>query len=187
MNPWRLSVDQYEAMFRHGILTEDDKVELLDGLLVAKNKTSPAHAVVSSLTRNTLAKVIPEKWFAATHDAITLSRSEPEPDVIVIRGEPRDYLDHRPGPSEIALVVEVSDDSLDCDQGVKKTIYAEAGLPVYWIINLVDRRVEVYTDPTGPDDLPDYRQRQEFREGEKVPVIIAGQDVGYIPVGELLP
>ena len=106
---------------------------------------------------------------------------------MVIRGQTRDYLEHHPQARELALVVEVSDSSLRHDQGFKKAIYAAAAIPVYWIINLIDRRVEVYTDPTAPADQPDYRQRQAFSGTEQVPVVIAGREVARIPVSELLP
>jgi Uma2 family endonuclease len=185
--PFRLSVDQYHEMVRHGILTEDHEVELLDGLLVAKVTKSTAHRVAKLLAQNSLAKVVPEGWHVDTQDAITLATSEPEPDVMVIRGQPRDYLEHHPLARELALVVEVSDSSLRHDRCFKRAIYAAAAIPVYWIVNLIDRRVEVYTDPTGPADQPDYRQRQDFSATGQVPVVIAGREVASIPVGELLP
>ena len=184
---FRLSVDQYHEMARHGILTEDDEVELLDGLLVAKMTKNTAHHVAKLLVQSALAKVIPEGWYVDSQDAITLATSEPEPDVMVVRGQPRDYLEHHPLAGELALVVEVADSSLHYDQGFKKAIYAAAAIPVYWIVNLVDRRVEVYTDPTGPADQPDYRQPQAFSGTEQVPVVIAGREVARIPVRELLP
>jgi len=184
---WRLSIDQYHEMVRHAILTEDDEVELLDGLLVAKMTKSTAHRVAKWLAQNSLTKVVPEGWYVDSQDAITLATSEPEPDVMVIRGQTRDYLEHHPLARELALVVEVSDSSLHHDQGFKKAIYAAAAIPVYWIINLIDRRVEVYTDPTGPADQPDYRQRQAFSGAEQAPVDIAGREVARIPVRELLP
>ena len=184
---WRLSVDQYHEMVRHGILTEDHEVELLDGLLVAKMTKNTAHHVAKLLVQGALAKVIPEGWYVDSQDAITLETSEPEPDVMVVRGQPRDYLEHHPLADELALVVEVSDSSLRHDQGFKKTIYAAAAIPVYWIVNLVDRQVEVYTDPTGPADQPDYRQRRDFSGAEQLAVAIAGREIARIPARELLP
>ena len=148
---------------------------------------STAHSVAKVLAQKALTAAVPDGWFVDTQDAITLAASEPEPDVIVIRGQPRDYLDHHPPAADLALVVEVSDTSLRHDQTFKKAIYAKAAIAVYWIVNLIDQRVEVYTDPTGPDDQPDYRRRQDFGGTDQVPVVIAGGDVGRIPVGELLP
>ena len=184
---WRLSVGQYHEMLRCGILTEDHDVELLDGLLVAKMTKNTAHHVAKLLAQSALAKVIPEGWYVDSQDAITLATSEPEPDVMVVRGQPRDYLEHHPLAGELAMVVEISDSSLRHDQGFKKAIYAAAAIPVYWIINLIDRQVEVYTDPTGPADQPDYRGRQDLSAMEQVPIVIAGRDVASIPVREILP
>lgn len=81
----------------------------------------------------------------------------------------------------------MSDSSLDRDQQEKAYIYARDGIPVYWIVNLIDRRVEVYTDPTGPADLPQYRTRQDYPPGAAVPVVLDGVTVGTVPVEELLP
>jgi Uma2 family endonuclease len=87
----------------------------------------------------------------------------------------------------MALVVGVADSSLAHDRFHKGPIYAAAAIPVYWIINLVDQRVEVYTDPTGPDSAPVYRIRRDYRRGDLVPLVIDGQDLGSIPAQELLP
>ncbi len=84
------------------------------------------------------------------------------------------------------LVVEVSDTSLRSDQGFKKIIYAKSSLPVYWIVNLIDRRVEVYSDPTGAAERPDYRHHDDFSEAESVPLVIEGREVGQIPVVSVL-
>jgi len=184
---WRLSVAQYHDMARHGILTEEDEVELLDGLLVAKMTKSTTHRAAKWLSQNSLAKVVPEGWYVDSQDAITLATSEPEPVVMVIRGHTRDYLERHPFARELAMIVEVSDSSLRHDQGFKKAIYAAAAIPVYWIINLVDRQIEVYTDPTGPGEQPDYRQQFTAGGTEQVPVVIAGREVARIPVSELLP
>ena len=184
---FRLSVDQYHEMVRHAILTEDHKVELLDGVLVAKMTKSTAHCVANRLAQNSLARVVPEGWCVDSQNAITLAINEPKPDVAVVRGQPRDFLEHHPLAEDLALVVEVSDSSLRYDRGLKKAIYAAAAIPVYWIINLVDRRVEVYTDPSGPADQPDYRQRQTCSGSEDVPVIISGREVARIPARDLLP
>jgi Uma2 family endonuclease len=85
--------------------------------------------------------------------------------------------------SDCVLVVEVADSSLPNDRGRKQLIYARARIPIYWIINLIDRQVEVYTTP-----LPDgYQSRQDYTPGQDVPVVINGNEVGRIPVTELLP
>jgi Uma2 family endonuclease len=85
------------------------------------------------------------------------------------------------------MLAEVSDSSLDRDRNDKGRIYARARIPIYWIINLFDRQVEVYTDPSGPTAAPAYAKRQIFKVGDAVPVMLDGALVGSIPVAELMP
>ncbi len=152
---WRLSVEQYHAMIRAGILTDDDPVELLEGWLVYKMPKNPPHRLVTRLTREALERIVPAGWFVDAQEPITTETSEPEPDVTVPRGTRRQYADHHPRPEELALLVEVSDTTLARDRGSRKRIYARARIPVSWIINLQERQIEVYTEPTGPADEPD--------------------------------
>jgi Uma2 family endonuclease len=184
---WRLSVDQYHAMIDAGILTADDPVELLHGWLVTKTSKKPPHRVTTQLTREALAHVLPTGWYVDAQEPITTADSEPEPDVAVVRGGRRDYRDRHPGPLDVALVVEVADTTLELDRGLKKRLYALVGIPVYWIANLSENQFEMYTDPSGPAEAPDYRQRQVYGPSDEIPVIIEGLEVGRIPVRELLP
>jgi hypothetical protein len=80
----------------------------------------------------------------------------------------------------------VADASLSRDRSIKKQIYARAGIPVYWIVNLPERRIEVYADPSGPGEFPEYRQHADYAAGE-VPLVIEGCSVGRIAVAALLP
>jgi Uma2 family endonuclease len=184
---WPLSVERYHAMVRTGILTADDPVELLEGLLVVKMPKNPPHRLATRLTRLALERVLPPGWHVETPEPVTLPDSEPEPDIAVIRGDARDYAGHHPGPDELALVVEVSDASLGRDRGLKKRLYARAGVTAYWVIDLTNRRVEAYDDPTGPVEGPDYRRVQAFGPDAELPVSVGGVEVGRIPVRELLP
>lgn len=184
---WRLSVDQYHAMIHTGILTDDDPVELLEGWLVAKMPKNPPHRAVTRLIRQVLERLVPAEWYVDSQEPITTDDSEPEPDVVVVRGETRHYLDRHPGPQDVGLVIEVADTTLQRDRGFKKRLYARAGIPVYWIVNLSDNQCEVYTEPSGPEPQPDYRQRQDYSSSDVIPVVLAGIAVGRIAVRELLP
>ena len=184
---WRLSVEQYHEMIRVGIIAEDDPLELLDGWLVPKMTKSPSHSTVTDLVRRALEKVLPAGWFARPQDVITLSTSEPEPDVAIIRGDARQYFDRHPGPADLALVVEISDSGLQRDQVFKKALYARDGIQIYWIVNLVERRVEVYTDPTGAVEHADYRKREDFGPADSVPLLMEQREVLRLWVAELLP
>src|SRR5919108_1749720 len=101
---FRLSLEQYHELARIGILTDDDPVELLEGLLVAKARKSPPHSYVTHTLRSALQRSIPDGWHTCTHDPITTRDSEPEPDVIVVRGQRSDYHGRHPGPDDVALV-----------------------------------------------------------------------------------
>ena len=184
---WRLRVDQYHAMIHTGILTEDDPVELLEGWLVVKMPQNPPHRVAVRLTYKALEAIVPTNWYIDTQAPITTADSEPEPDIVVVRGDPRHYLDHHPTPQDLAIVVEVADTSLQRDRVFKKRLYAAAGIPVYWILNLPESRCEAYTEPSGPGDEPDYRQRQSYGPTEEIPLMIEGVEVGRIAVQALLP
>ena len=184
---WRLSVDQYHALAAAGILQDGDPVELLEGLLAHKITKEPPHTLATQQMRSALERILPAIWFVNDQEPVTIDDSEPEPDVVVIQGVRRDYLERHPGPQEIALVVEVADATLSRDRGTKKRVYARAGIPVYWIVNLIENCVEVYTEPTGPAVRPDYRQRQQYSREQAVPVVIQAQVIGQIAVQELLP
>ncbi len=184
---WRWSVDQYHAMIRAGILTEDDPVELLDGWLVPKMPKSPNHRATTLLMRRGLERLVPAGWYVDSQEPITTPESEPEPDVLVLQGSTRRYLDRHPGPGDLALVVEVSDTSLEQDRKLKKALYASAGIPCYWIANLRDDKLEVYSEPTADDDPPTYRQRHEHGLDDEVVVRIADVDVGRLAVRDLFP
>ena len=184
---WPLRVDQYHAMIHMGILTDDDPVELLEGWLVAKMPKNPLHRAVTRLIRQGLERLVPAEWYVDSQEPITTDDSEPEPDVVVVRGETRHYLDRHPGPNDVGLVIEVADTTLQRDRGFKKRLYARAGIPVYWIVNLSDNQCEVYTEPSGPEPQPDYRQRQDYGASDVIPVVLAGVEVGRMAVREFLP
>lgn len=183
----RFTVDEYHRMIDAGILTENDPVELLEGWVRYKMPRTPTHYSRIEITRRNLAAALPSGWGLRVQSAITLPDSEPEPDLAAVREPPDRYDDHHPGPSEIGLVVEVANTTLASDRDEKGPIYARASLPVYWIVNLVDRQVEVYTDPSGPPAQPAYRQRQDFPIGTSVPIVLDGTVVASLQVQELLP
>ncbi|HBI44630.1 MAG TPA: Uma2 family endonuclease [Planctomycetales bacterium] len=183
---WRMSVERYHEMIEAGILTEDDPVELLEGWLVEKMPKNMPHRKAIRRLRLILERLAPVGWFVDAQEPITTTDSEPEPDLAVIRGDSEDYSNH-PGPQDLALVVEVSDSTLQRDRITKQRIYARAGVSVYWIVNLIDGQVEVYTDPSGPDEKPSYRQRQDYGPADQVPFLIDGREIGRIAVREVLP
>ena len=94
-------------------------------------------------------RLLPPGWDLCVQSAVTLTESEPEPDFAVVRGDETAYLTRHPNAADIGLVVEVSDSALPGDRDDKGRIYAQAGIPCYWIVNINDRQIEVYTAPSG--------------------------------------
>ena len=184
---WRLSIEQYHAIIQAGILTDDDSVELLEGWLVFKRPKNPPHRVTTRLVRTALENILPRGWYVDSQEPIALSNSEPEPDIVVVRGDTRQYLARHPGAEDIALIIEVSDTTLQRDRTVKKRIYARAGISIYWIVNLVEEQVEVYSQPLVEVEQPDYSQRLDFGRSAVIPIIIEGIEIGAIAVDALLP
>jgi Uma2 family endonuclease len=182
-----LSVAQYHSMIQTGVLTEADPVELLEGLLVRKMPKKPLHHVVTFLVRQALQKLIAVGWYVDSQEPVTTNDSEPEPAISVVRGEILNYLTRHPEPHEVALIVEVADATLQRDQGIKKRIYARAGLPVYWVVNLVRQEVVVYTEPLADATPPTYRQERVYRRGETMPVMLDGAEVGQVAVSDVIP
>lgn len=174
-------------MIQAGILTEDDRVELLEGWIVPKMPHNPPHDGTIQSAGEVISSHLPPGWRVRTQSVVTTSDSEPEPDLAIVRGDRRTYLSRHPGPADVGTVVEVSDTTLARDRDLKARIYARAGIGVYWIINLVDMQIEVYTDPTGPDPSPCYRQRQDFLISQSVPLVLDGQTVAQVRVRDLLP
>lgn len=183
----RFTVSEYHQLIESGILTSDDNLELIDGYLVHKMSRNPPHSVALNRTRKLLEKLLPPGWNTRIQDAVTLSQSEPEPDIAIVRGTDEDYKTRHPGPDQIGLLVEVADSSLEVDQTDKLCLYARDGVVRYWIVNIPDRRVEVYTDPQPAADPPSYATQTDYPEGSSVPFVLDVTTVGMIAVDEILP
>jgi Putative restriction endonuclease len=179
----RFTVEEYHRMIRAGALDEEDRFELLEGWVVYKVTKNPLHDATVDRVQEVLRDRLPG-YRIRVQSAITTADSEPEPDVVAAIGPASRYNDHHPGPPEIVLVVEVADSSLPRDRA-KRTIYARARISVYWIVNLPEHVVEVYTDPTGPDLNPVYRGTQQFVLNDAVPLSVGGQPLPPIPVNDI--
>jgi Uma2 family endonuclease len=184
---WRFSVAQYHEMIRTGILDEDAPVELLEGWIVTKMAKNPPHCFSNDLAQESLAQVLPSGYFVRAQQPLTTHDSEPEPDVMVVKGDRRDFLQRHPHGHEIPLIVEVADASLARDRKLKRRVYARAGVAMYWIINLTKRQIEVYTEPLGKAEKADYRVRRDYHAEEEIPLTIDGQEIGRLAVNALLP
>ena len=182
----RFTVPQYHKMIEIGVLTEDDRVELLEGYLVEKMPHDPLHDGTIQLVEAAVLALAPPGWCSRVQMAVTLPQSEPEPDFVLARGNKRSYLKKHPTTPDIGLVVEVANTSLESDREDKTPIYARARLPAYWIVNIAEREVEVYEKPSGPKPNPGYASRRVYKEGDSIPFSLDGKKLGTIPVTEVL-
>jgi len=181
---YRLSLEQYEAMISAGVFTKRDRLHLINGYLVARRTELPPHGAACDASNSSLGPLLPRGWYIRSGRVLKIPgyASMPEPDLVVVRGTWRDYKSRYPEPADTALVVEVAYSSLSADRAMAG-IYGAGGVPVYWIVNLVERQVEVYADPVPTG----YGSRRIFKPGRRVPVVIAGVEVGRIRVADLLP
>jgi hypothetical protein len=182
----RLSVSEYHKMAEAGVLTAGDRVELIHGWLVPKMTLNPPHTYAVGTLMKSLLALAGSRGVVRVQQPITTSDSEPEPDIVLASGRDGDYKTRHPKPSECVVVVEVADSTLREDRTTKLGLYAGARVAVYWIVNLIDRRVEVYTQPKGGKN-PVYKQQTNYGPDDAVPVVVGGKELGRIPVKELLP
>jgi Uma2 family endonuclease len=183
----RFSVAEYHKLIEVGVLTENDDLELLDGYLVEKMPHDPVHDGTIQLAEAAVRALLPAGWCLRIQSALTLTGSEPEPDVAVARGDKRSYIGRHPGAADVGLIIEVSNTTLNSDRDDKIPIYARDGLPVYWIVNLIDRQVEVHEQPSGATTSPSYGTRRTYKPGDLIPLVLGGVNAGTIPVADLLP
>ena len=150
---------EYERLVEAEILGPDDRIELLEGLLVVQEPQHSPHATATRLAQEALRAAFGPGWDVRAGLPLALgASSEPEPDVSVVRGSPRDFRDAH--PTGAVLVVEVAQTSLRLDRTRKAHVYAKAGVPDYWIVNLLTGVLEVYREPVAIDPA---RRRWEYR------------------------
>jgi len=183
----KFSVARYQQMIENGILTPEDKVELLENYVVLKMPRNPRHDSTLQRMLRPLLRALPIGWDLRVQAGLTLTDSQPEPDFALVRGSAADYETRHPGPADVGLLIEVADSSLLRDQRDKTRIYARGAIPCYWIVNLVDRRIEVYSQPANSAPVPAYGSFQTYQPGDAVPIVLDGAAVGTVLAAELLP
>jgi Uma2 family endonuclease len=183
----RVTLTQFDQMLKDGTIDPETRVELIDGRVVYKVPKNPPHAVVGKLLDDVLHVVVagaaPGCHVTKEDDIIIPPCDRRIPDFAIVRGKARDYTANHPTATAVALAIEISESTLESDRSVKMPQYAAANVPVYWIVNLVDEEIEVYTNPAGDQ----YLNREVFARGQKIPVVIDGQTVGEVPVSDILP
>ena len=144
---YHFTPDQFEQLGQMGLF-DHLRVELIGGEIVQMPPIGPEHSVGKTYTASAWQRRKQPKWHVRVDDPLRLGDSEPVPDVAIVPGKPSDYRTHHP-PTAL-LVIEIADTSLEYDRTEKMSLYAAAGIPEYWIVNLVERCVEVYREPVAP-------------------------------------
>ena len=175
----RWTRQEYERLAETGFFPPDAKVELLEGIVYDMTPQSGGHATCTHLAAEALRLAFPESYLRIQSPLALGERSEPEPDIAIVAGSPRDYSSFH--PTTALLVVEVADHSLLHDRQRKLPLYAEAGIPEAWILNLKQKTLEIYRDPGERG----YGSRTVLRTGDFVSPL-ARPDVS-IAVADLLP
>lgn len=183
--PRLFTVEEYHRLGELGVLTEDDRVELLEGVITPKMVHNPPHDATITIVEEVLRAALPSGWFIRLQCSLTTPDSEPEPDLAIVRGHARDFARRHPFAADVSLVVEVADSSLTRDRR-KARIYALAGVPVYWIVNLGDEQIEAFWQPSGDASNPVYLQNAVYRRGDRVLMSIPGSTQSHSSVDELL-
>ena len=146
----RLTVDDFAKMCEVGILSADDRVELIDGELVEMPPMGSEHAGIVNELANVLPGLLDPAVRLRVQSSVQLTRyTQPEPDLAVVSRDSRLYLRHHPQPEEILIAIEVADSSLKYDREQKMPRYAAAGVPEAWLVDVRARTITVYTDPTA--------------------------------------
>jgi Uma2 family endonuclease len=188
--PFGLTAEAFLRGVELGLFPPRQRVFLWDGRLYEKMAKKLPHAVTTETARLALSAALPPGWSLWGENPILVDEfTAPLPDLTVVRGTARDYFARRSVPSaaDIGLVVELSDSSLRDDRTKVLAKYAAANLPVYWVVNLVDWRVEVDSDPRPGDAGATYAARASYGPGESVPFVLDGVEVARVAVTDILP
>ncbi len=181
LTPRRITVDEYERIIASGSLNEPKRVELIDGYMVTKMAKSAEHGFSIKEVLKALERSLPPGWTWRQEQPVRIpGYDEPEPDITIVRGADADYRHRIPDATEVGLLVQVSATNVSPDRQ-QGDLHGRSGIPVYWIVNPVNRQVEVYTDP-GPAG---YASRKDFPSGQRVPVVIDGRQTSQIAVDDI--
>lgn len=185
------TVAEYHAMIRAGVFDTEEKerCELIEGWIMPKHRQSHGHCFVREELASLFRRVsFPTGWMHSQTVSHVSADSHPEPDGSILREEWMIRPARYPRADEVAVVIEAADTSLEFDQTVKQCVYATAGIPVYWLVNLIDKILEVFTDPvTPPTGAPHYRTSTIYSPGDTVPLVVRGQPVAALAVSDFMP
>jgi Uma2 family endonuclease len=157
------TVEEYYRMGEAGILTSEDRVELIEGEVLAMPPIGSVHAGRLDQLAERLGQVSQERWIVRVQNPIRLNDfSEPQPDLCLLKRRDDFYVGHHPAPQDVLLVIELSETSLDQDRKIKVPLYAQAGIPEVWVIALSLGWIEVYAEPSNGE----YTLIRRWKAGE---------------------
>lgn len=175
------TVEEYEGMIEGGILRDDERVELIRGEIVKMTPIGVRHAACVARLEELFHERLGRRVVVSVQNPIRLlNDSEPQPDIAILKRRSDFYVEHRPGAADILLAVEVADSTLASDRAIKLPLYAKAGIPETWIVNLEEDVIEVYSQPEDGE----YRVSRVARKGDSVP--LPGGFEGVVSVDEVL-
>jgi Uma2 family endonuclease len=188
----RITVAEYRRMRDAGVFGHSSRMELLEGVIVAKMTKNTPHIIATDKIEDLLHFVFPRgsAYCITMGNPLTIEDrdGEPEPDAMVLRGSIDDYLDRPRVPADVPLLIEVSDSSYDYDRYAKWTSYAAARVPIYWIVDVNHDRLEVHTEPSGQGESAFYARSSIYDQlDEPVPLTLDGRVVIEFPLREILP
>lgn len=182
----RFSIEEYYKLVDVGLLDENDNCELLEGWIVPKEVKTPRHDNTIDMLLGTLLDIMPDNWFLRVQNVLETPNSAPEPDLAVARGECGRFCERHPQGEDVGLVIEVADSSIEISRR-KALIYAAAGVPRYWIINLPKLCVEVLDNPQPGSEGVRYAALRIIHSSDEVELVLDDQHVARISVAKLLP
>jgi Uma2 family endonuclease len=183
----RFSVESYFELARLGFLGENESCELLEGWIVPQTNKSPLHGNTVDILLGLLTLLVPTGWLVRRESVLQTETSAPEPDFALVRGKRGRFPDRHPQGSDVGLVIEVADSSLAVDRR-KAEIYAAAGVPEYWIVNLQDRCVEVYGAPSPQAGGKfAYAPSRIMKGQDSLNLVLDDELVGHLRCRDVLP
>ena len=181
----RWSREEYDRLIAGGMFHPEERLELIEGEIVQMSPQGSQHATGVTLVENTLRTVFGKNYVVRVQMPLAISSgSEPEPDIAIVTGAPRDYCKEHPTTAE--LVIEIADTTLTYDRTKKTAMYAQAGIQEYWILNLLDRQLEVYRQPQSlPSSTFPYQKHEVKTSSETIRPLRRHQKT--ILIADLLP
>ncbi len=161
----RFRADDVRKMMEIGILPEESGWELIDGFLIERMSIGSKHASTVKRLNRKLSLLIEDKAIISVQDPIHIDEyNEPEPDIALLNLREDFYAESHPTPEEVLLIIEVADSTVETDRTIKKTLYAEAGIAEFWLVNLKENTVERYSSPKNGN----YRLAEILESGETI-------------------